>query len=112
MKKVLAAVIASAMVTSAGLMADGAATFGSKGCKSCHHATKDQLSAGMGPSLAQVSAAYKANGGKAALEKFLKGEGSAIVAPKKFSVMKPQLAKTKPLSDADRGALADFILTH
>lgn len=112
MKKVLAAVIASAMVTSAGLMADGAGVFASKGCKSCHHATKDQLNAGMGPSLAQVSAAYKANGGKANLEKFLKGEGQAIVAPKKFSVMKPQLAKTKGLNDADRGALADFILTH
>jgi cytochrome c551/c552 len=112
MKKILTAVIVSAMVSSAGLMADGAAVFGSKGCKSCHHATKDQLASGMGPSLQMVSTAYKANGGKAALEKFLKGEGQAIVAPKKFSVMKPQLAKTKGLNDADRGALADFILSN
>lgn len=112
MKKVLTAVIASALVSSAGLMADGAAVFGSKGCKACHHPTKDQLASGMGPSLQQVSAAYKANGGKAALETFLKGEGKAIVAPNKFSIMKGQLGKTKGLNDADRGALADYILSN
>jgi len=46
------------------------------------------------------------------LEKFMKGEGEAIVAPEKFSTMKAQLKITKKLTDAQRGDLADYILSN
>jgi cytochrome c551/c552 len=90
----------------------GQAIFKKKGCATCHDAEKDQLGMGLGPSLKQISAAYKAGGGKDALVVFFTGKGKAIVAPNKFAVMKGQLSNTKKLSDAERGDLADFYLSH
>jgi cytochrome c len=113
MKKVVSVVLTLAFAASASLYADAAAgekLYKSKGCSSCHNPTKDQLASGLGPSYTMVSAAYK--GKKAALETFLNGKGEAIVAPEKFSTMKGQLKITKKLTDAQRGDLADFILTH
>jgi cytochrome c551/c552 len=115
MKKLVSIVISMAFAASASLYADakaGEALYKSKGCSSCHHPTKDQLANGMGPSYQMVSAAYKAKTGKAGIEAFLSGKGEAIVAPEKFSTMKGQLKITKKLTDAQRGDLADFILSN
>jgi len=115
MKKLTTVVLSLAFVATGSIYADKAAgekIYKSKGCASCHHATKDQLAQGMGPSYQQVSAAYKKGAGKAGLEKFLKGEGEAIVNPEKASIMKGQLKNIKKLTDAQRGDLADFILSH
>jgi cytochrome c551/c552 len=115
MKKLITLVLSLAFVTTGSVYADKAAgekLYKAKGCSSCHHPTKDQLASGMGPSYQQVSAAYKKGAGKAGLEKFMKGEGEAIVAPEKASIMKGQLKVTKKLTDAQRGDIADFILSH
>ncbi len=92
--------------------ADGAALVKSKGCTACHHPTKDQLSMGLGPSFQMISTAYKENGGKDSIVKFLLGQGDPIVAPKKFSIMKSQLNTTKKFSDEERAAIADYILSN
>jgi cytochrome c len=51
-------------------------------------------------------------GKEAQLVKYLNGESEAIVRPEKSSLMKRQIEKTKKLSDADRKALADYLLRH
>jgi len=115
MKKLVSIALTLAFTASASVYADakaGEALYKSKGCSSCHHPTKDQLAQGMGPSYQMVSAAYKKGSGKAGLEAFLNGKGDAIVAPEKFATMKGQLKNTKKLTDAQRGDLADFILSH
>ncbi len=83
----------------------GQQLFTANGCTACHQEKADTV----GPSLAKISQAYA--GKKEDLIKFLKGEGKAIVDPAKFSIMQPNLAKTKALSDGDLSALADYILS-
>jgi cytochrome c551/c552 len=61
-------------------------------------------------SLTEISQAYQ---GKAAqLIQYLNGESEAIVRPAKSNLMKSKIAKTKNLADAERKAVADFILRH
>jgi len=86
---------------------DGEAIFKSQGCMLCH---KKQSSSKVNPSLTDISQAYQ--GKEEQLIKYLKGESEAIVKPEKSSMMKRQIEKTKNLSDADRKAMADFILSH
>ena len=83
----------------------GKQLFTAKGCNACHQEKADTV----GPSLAKIAQAYA--GKKEDLIKFLKGEGQAIVDPAKFSVMQPNLAQLKSLSDGDLSALADYILS-
>jgi len=85
---------------------DGKALFTTKGCTACHQEAADTV----GPALKKIATAYA--GKEADLIKFLKGEGKAIVDPTKFAVMQPQLNTTKALSDEERKALAEFILSH
>ena len=115
MKKFIGLALALTLSLATGAAyADGAKVFKKKGCGSCHDAAKDQLGMGLGPSLKQISEAYKADGGKDALLNFFnKGtKKTAKVAPKKFNTMKGQLKNIKKLSADDQGALADFILSH
>lgn len=115
MKKVISLVVSLAFIATGSLFADakkGEGLYKKKGCSSCHNPTKDQLAQGLGPSYVMVSAAYKKGAGKAGIEKFLKGEGQAIVAPEKFSTMQGQIRNTKKWSDEERSDIADFILTH
>ncbi len=86
------------------MAADGEAIFKQKGCTSCHRPDMDTV----GPSLKKIAQAYA--GKKGDLVKFLKGQGEAIVDPAKASVMQMQLSRIKDLSDAELGALADYIL--
>ena len=86
---------------------DGEAIFKSMGCMSCH---KKEGTSRINPTLTEISQAYQ--GKEAQLIQYLKGESEAIVRPAKSNLMKSKIAKTKNLSDADRKALADFILSH
>lgn len=86
---------------------DGEAIFKSQGCMLCH---KKQSSSKVNPSLTDISQAYQ--GKEEQLIKYLNGESEAIVKPEKSGMMKRQIEKTKNLSDADRKAMADFILSH
>jgi cytochrome c len=86
---------------------EGEAIFKSQGCMSCH---KKEGTSRINPSLAEISQAYQ--GKEAQLIKYLNGESEAIVRPEKSNLMKSKIAKTKKLSDADRQALADYILSQ
>ncbi len=85
----------------------GEEIFKSKGCIFCH---KPGRSSGTIPSLPDLAKAYK--GKKEQLIKFFKGEVQSIVKPERAITMKRQIEKTKALSDSERTALADFMLSH
>jgi cytochrome c len=85
----------------------GEEIFKSKGCIFCH---KSGSSTGTIPSLPELAKAYK--GKKEQLIRFLKGEAQSIVKPEVSATMKRQVEKTKDLSDSERTALADFMLSH
>ena len=84
---------------------EGEAIFKSQGCVSCH---KKESSSKVNPSLTEIAAAYQ--GQREQLIKHLQGESDAIVRPQKASIMKRYLKRTQALSDAERSALADYIL--
>ena len=85
---------------------DGKSLFLNNGCVACHQIDKKTV----GPAVKAIAAAYA--GKKDDLVKFLKGEGKAVVDPANFAVMQPNLATTKKMSDAERAALADYILNN
>jgi cytochrome c551/c552 len=80
--------------------------FESLHCGGCH---KADVSTGF-PSLKDIAGAYQ--GKQDQLIKYLKGEGEPIVKPAELEMMKRNIEKTKLLADADRKALADFIMSH
>ena len=92
--------------------ADGGSLFATKACVACHQADKDQSAMGLGPSLKMIAAAYSGN--KEGLVKFLAADPSAkpIVKPELYAVMQGQQQMTKLMSDEERSALADYILSH
>ena len=116
MKKLISLVAVIALTSVSSVYADaanGGTVFKKKGCTACHNPEKDQLAMGLGPSLKMISAAYKAAGGKDAMLAFMGGNDKPIVAPQKYSVMKPQVkGALKKATDAEKGDLADFILSH
>ena len=73
----------------------------------CH---KKESTSKVNPFLTDIATAYQ--GKQEQLVKYLKGESEAIVRPEKGNLMKRHIEKTKMLSDADRKALADFILNY
>jgi cytochrome c551/c552 len=84
---------------------EGETIFKSQGCTHCH---KKESHSKVNPSLTEIAAAYQ--GMQEQLVKFLNGEAEAIVKPQKAGMMKRYVKRTKALSDADRKALADYIL--
>lgn len=86
---------------------DGEAIFKAQGCRSCHRPTS---SSKVNPSLADIAQAYQGKDDQ--LLSYLKGESDPIVKPEKASLMKRHIEKTKALSDQDRKALADYLLSH
>jgi cytochrome c len=99
-------ILIGALSCSPALAADGKAVFESNGCTACHAADKEMV----GPSLQEIASKYAAN--RDALVAFLGGSAAPKVDPDEFAIMKPNLTKTQALADADRAALADFILSH
>ena len=85
----------------------GEEIFKSKGCIFCH---KQGSSSGTIPSLSELAKAYK--GKKEQLIKFFKGETQSIIKPERSATMKRQIEKTKAMSDSERTALTDFMLSH
>lgn len=85
----------------------GEEIFKSNGCIFCH---KSGRSSGTIPSLPEVAKAYK--GKKEQLVRYFKGEAPPIVDPERAGTMKRQIEKTKALSDSERTALVDFMLSH
>jgi cytochrome c551/c552 len=85
----------------------GEEIFKSKGCIFCH---KLGRSSGTIPSLPDLAKAYK--GKQKQLVMYLNGEAGPIVNPERAGTMKRQIEKTKAMSDSDRTALADFMLSH
>lgn len=85
--------------------ADGKAIFDSNGCSACHAPQTEVV----GPALTKIAAAY--SGKRPELISFLDGNTQPIVEPDKFSLMKPNLDKTKALTGEERAALADYILS-
>lgn len=97
------------LLAAAGFSADktGHEIFKSKGCFLCH---RQNRTSGTNPTLSELANAYK--GKKEQLIQFFKGETQPIVHPQRAVIMKRQIEKTKALSDSERAALADFILSH
>ncbi|MFZ0483922.1 MAG: c-type cytochrome [Desulfobacterales bacterium] len=85
----------------------GEEIFKSNGCIFCH---KPGRSSGTIPSLPDLAKAYKGN--QQQLVRYLNGEADPIVKPERAGTMKRQIEKTKSLSDSERTALADFMLSH
>ena len=85
---------------------NGAAVFESQRCGICHKPDISKTS----PSLREIAQAY--HGKEEHLIKYLKGEAAPVIETGKANMMKGALEKTKALSDADRQALADFIMGH
>ena len=108
MKKLAIAILVLILGPAIGVASEkGEAIFKSQRCASCHHA---ESSSKVNPSLTDIARAY---GGKAdQLIRYLKGESDSIVKPEKSSMMKRYIKKTQALSDEDRKALVDFILSH
>ena len=84
---------------------NGADLFKNNGCTACHQMDAKTV----GPAVKEIAKAYA--GKKDDLIKFLKEEGKAIVDPAQYAVMKPNLATTKKMSDAELSALADYLLS-
>lgn len=83
----------------------GEAKFEESGCVACHQVQKKIV----GPALKDIAAAYADN--KDGLVLFLNGEGEAIVDPAQAAIMAPNLEITKAMSEEDRIALADYIMS-
>jgi cytochrome c len=83
---------------------DGKQLFTQNNCVACHNITVKTV----GPSIAEIAKVYA--GKKNELIKFLNGEKEAIVDPAQFAMMKPQLNITKKMNDAERIALAKYML--
>ncbi len=84
----------------------GVTLFEAQHCGTCH---KPDITKA-GPSLVEIGQAYQ---GKAdLLISYLKGDAEPLIGWGKESRMKRPIEKTKALSDADRRALADFIISH
>jgi cytochrome c len=84
----------------------GGALFESLRCGGCHKADVSKAP----PSLKEMAGAY--HGKEDQLTSYLRGEAGPIVKPAEGNMMKRALEKTKALSDEDRKALADFIMSH
>jgi cytochrome c551/c552 len=93
------------------LAADGAALFSTKACVACHHVENDQSAMGLGPSVKMIGTAY--DGKKEQLVKFLSADPTAkpIVKPELYPVMQGQQQITKAMSDDEKSAVADYILS-
>jgi cytochrome c551/c552 len=75
-------------------------------CGICHKAETGKTF----PSLREITTAYKGDSEK--LEKYLQGKADPIVNQEKSKTMERYIEKTKSLSEGERQALVEFILSH
>jgi cytochrome c len=83
----------------------GGKLFKDKGCVVCHLLDTKLV----GPPLKDISKAYA--GKKDNLNSFLKGESPSIIDPAQHAIMEPQIAITKAMSEADRMAIVEYLLS-
>jgi cytochrome c len=82
----------------------GKEIFHGKGaCVACHKPDVKLV----GPSLQDIAKIYKDKNGD--MVSFLKGEGEAIVDPKQYELMKPNLEITKAFTDEELKALEAYV---
>jgi len=77
----------------------------SKGCALCHHVSKKIV----GPSFMDIAASYK--GDKEKLIQFFNGKTEPINKGEEFSFMKPVINQLKHMKEAEREAIATYILS-
>ena len=95
-------------VASMGFGAEGGdALFKALGCMSCHNPEKASK---VNPSLVEIAQAYQ--GKTERLASYFNGGEESVVRPEKAGMMKRYVEKTKALSDAQRTALAEFIIDY
>lgn len=83
----------------------GEKIFKDKGCVVCHQLDTKLI----GPALKDIAKAY--TGEKDNLNSFLKGNSKSIIDPEQHAIMEPQIAITKAMSDADRMAIVEYLLS-
>lgn len=83
----------------------GEKLFKDNGCVVCHQLDTKVI----GPALKVVAVAYKDN--KKGLNEFLKGNAKSIIDPAQHAIMEPQIAITKAMSEEDRMAIVDYLLS-
>jgi len=107
MRKVFFFIIAIPVLASASIAGGtGEAIFEGQHCGACHKPDTGK----MNPSLKEIAQAYQ--GKEEQLIKYLRGETDPVIKPDKASVMNRSVEKTKGLSDEDRKALADFMISY
>ena len=83
----------------------GEKIFKDKGCVACHQLDTKLI----GPAVKEISKAYA--GKMENLNSFLKGTSKSIIDPAKHVLMEPQIAITKAMSDTDRTAIVEYLLS-
>lgn len=106
MKRALVLAALGVAFGTAAVAAEGRTVFEEARCAGCHKPDSE----GVGPSLKAMAGAY--GEAKGELVAFLAGAAEPRMDTGKFSIMRPNLQRTIALSDEERGALADFILSH
>lgn len=83
----------------------GEKIFKEKNCVICHQLDTKLI----GPALKEISKVYA--GKKENLNSFLKGNSKSIIDPAQHAIMEPQIAITKAMSEADRMAIVEYLLS-
>lgn len=83
----------------------GEKLFKEKNCVVCHQLDTKLV----GPAVKEISKVYA--GKKENLNSFLKGTSKSIIDPAQHAIMEPQIAITKAMSDADRMAIVEYLLS-
>lgn len=86
---------------------NGSKIFSQRGCAVCHDKFEDQTTWGLGPSLKQISEAYKDH--EDDLTKFLKGGCKPIIDESRFEIMHGEIISINDLSDSQIEALVRFV---
>ncbi|MFZ0448028.1 MAG: c-type cytochrome [Desulfatiglandaceae bacterium] len=107
MRKLILIVIVGLVFLAVNVAAEeGDSIFKSHHCGICHKLDTGKAN----PSLREIAQSYQ--GKEERLISFFKGESESIIRPEKGMAMKRYIEKTKALSDSDRKALADYLLSH
>ncbi len=83
----------------------GEKLFKEKNCAVCHQLDTKLV----GPALKVISKTYA--GKKEKLNSFLKGNSKSIIDPAQHAIMEPQIAITKAMSEEDRMAIVEYLLS-
>lgn len=83
----------------------GEKLFKDNGCVVCHQMDVKVV----GPPMKEIATAYKDN--SKGLNEFLKGNAKSIIDPAQHAVMEPQIVITKAMSEEDRMAIVNYLLS-